>query len=78
MRISLLFFHRSLNVCGNRVVGTELYTHEGDDGMVPAAFDDFENTNLAGHPDYENVQKQLTAQLRELAEQWMTPMVPSA
>ena len=35
----------------NAAVGCfELYTHVGDDGMAPAAFDGYENINLAQDP----------------------------
>lgn len=36
----------TVNSCG----WFELYDHVGDDGMAPAAFDDYENVNLAGDP----------------------------
>lgn len=54
-------------------VGLELYDHTGDTGMAPAAFDDFENVNLAGRPEYAQVQAQLLARLRKEVEKWMTP-----
>ncbi len=59
-------------------MGTELYSHVGDTGTVPSAFDDFENVNLATDPAYAQVKTELLAQLRALAEQWMTPLVPTA
>ena len=59
-----------------RTVGIELYSHAGDDGMASAAFDDFENINLAGEPQFQHVQEQLLQQLRTMAEKWMTPLVP--
>ena len=62
----------------NRPVGTELYSHAGDTGTVPSAFDDFENVNLANDPAYAQVKAALLAQLQALAEQWMTPLVPTA
>jgi hypothetical protein len=54
-------------------VGTELYTHAGDDGMAPAAFDDYENTNLALDPVWAGVREAMLAQLRTLVEEWITP-----
>ena len=55
------------------VVGIELYDHAGDDGMAPAAFDDYENVNLAGNPEWSVVQKQLRARLEMLIKRYMTP-----
>ena len=54
-------------------VGTELYTHADDDGMAPAAFDDYENTNLAIQPQYAPLRDKLLAQLRELVEGYIPP-----
>merc|ERR1712187_43423 len=54
-------------------VGIELYTHQGDDGMVPAAFDDFENENLAGRPEFAHVQAILSARMRQEVERWIFP-----
>ena len=54
-------------------VRTELYTHTGDDGMAPAAFDDYENTNLAIQPQYAPLRDKLLAQLRELVEGYIPP-----
>ena len=56
--------------------GVELYSHRGDPTASasnpdrrpkfgnPASFDDFENENLAGHPDLVAIQAQLSRQLR--------------
>ena len=54
-------------------VGTELYTHTGDDGMAPAAFDDYENTNLATQPQYAPLRDRMLVQLRELVEGYIPP-----
>ena len=54
----------------------ELYDHAGDTGLAPAAFDDFENENLAGRPAYAHVQAALLARLRAEVEKWMTPNPP--
>jgi hypothetical protein len=40
----------------NESVGVELYSHVGDVGMAPAAFDDFENVNLAGDSSWSAVE----------------------
>ena len=52
-------------------VGVELYDHAGDTGMAPAAFDDFENENLAGRPEHSALQAGLLLRLREEVERWM-------
>ena len=57
--------------------GTELYNHAGDDGMAPAAFDDYENENLAGKPEWAAVQTRMAAQLQWEVERWYTPNPPS-
>jgi hypothetical protein len=54
-------------------VGIELYTHVGDDGMAPAAFDDFENVNLHGNPAYAAQEAMLLARLKEEVAKWHTP-----
>ena len=56
----------------NSVVGVELYDHDGDDGMAPAAFDDFENVNLAGNPAYADVEQQLRARQILEIKKWIT------
>ena len=55
------------------VVGVELYDHSTDDGMAPAAFDDFENVNLAGNPKYVDVEKSLRARQILEIQKWITP-----
>ena len=57
----------------SRPVGLELYDHSGDDGMAPAAFDDFENENLADRPEWAAVQVALLEQLRKEVQKWQTP-----
>ena len=64
---------------GNEKVGCyELYSHTGDDGMVPAAFDDYENVNLALSDDPVHKQKlqEMLAQLHYEVERWWTPNPP--
>lgn len=41
--------------------------------MAPAAFDDYENVNLAGQPEYVEVQASLLAQLKTEVAKWRTP-----
>ena len=60
----------------SRPVGLELYSHSGDDGMAPNAFDDFENENLAGRPELAAVQATLLVRLRREVERWQTPNPP--
>ena len=36
-------------------VGIELYSHVGDTGVARAAFDSYENVNLAGNPACVNM-----------------------
>ena len=45
-------FQEGAQWSGNAKVGCfELYAHTGDDGMAPAAFDDYEaSTHFRGHP----------------------------
>merc|ERR1712224_796114 len=45
--------------------GSELYDHRNDDGTGEAAFDDFENENLAFQAEYQEVVVQLSKQLRQ-------------
>eukprot|EP00041_Stephanoeca_diplocostata_P039278 m.1606957 g.1606957 ORF g.1606957 m.1606957 type:complete len:672 (+) comp25361_c0_seq28:3645-5660(+) len=63
----------TLEAIWDKPVGIELYLHVGDDGMAPAAFDDFENINLAGQPEYAAVQASLLAQLKVEVAKWRTP-----
>jgi iduronate 2-sulfatase len=55
----------------DRQAGVELYDHMGDVGMAPAAFDDYENVNLAGKPEYAQLQATLLARLRTEVERWI-------
>ena len=57
----------------SQLVGLELYDHSGDDGMAPAAFDDYENENLAGRSEWAAVQAALLARLRREVKRWQTP-----
>jgi len=59
-------------------VGIELYTHVGDDGMAPAAFDDYENVNLHGLPAWHDVEVELLARLKAEVTKWRTPWPPAA
>ena len=62
----------------NAAVGCiELYAHDGDDGMAPGAFDDFENVNLAKDPAHAATLAILLAQLRFEVERWITPNPPA-
>lgn len=45
-----------------QLTGIELYPHLNDDGT---SFDDFENVNVAGEPEYALVQKGLAQLLRQ-------------
>jgi len=54
-------------------VGMELYSHEGNTGLGPAAYDDFENENLAGKPEYAAIQGKLLKRLQAEVEKWITP-----
>ena len=59
---------------GNAGVGCfELYDHIGDDGMAPAAFDDYENVNLAADPAHAVKLKEMLALLKQNVEKWITP-----
>ena len=59
---------------GNGRVGCfELYSHIGDDGMAPAAYDDFENENLAHDPAHAQRLKDMRAMLQAEVERWITP-----
>ena len=51
----------------------ELYSHAGDDGMAPAAFDDYENVNLAQDPAHANKLQEMLAMLHHEVERWWTP-----
>ena len=62
----------SLRANYDDVVGVELYDHNADDGMAPAAFDDFENVNLAGNPKYAVVEKSLRARQILEIQKWIT------
>eukprot|EP00039_Didymoeca_costata_P031474 m.34908 g.34908 ORF g.34908 m.34908 type:complete len:665 (+) comp8803_c0_seq1:68-2062(+) len=57
----------------NEPVATELYSHIGDTGIAPMAFDDYENENLANNPDYADIKEKLLLELVALAESYMTP-----
>lgn len=61
-------------VCFCSPVGTELYSHVGDNGLMPSAFDDFENINLAADPRFAEVKVAMLAQLKDLVAQWNIPM----
>ena len=43
--------------------------------MAPAAFDDYENRNLARDPAHAGVLKVMLGQLEALANRWNTPFV---
>jgi iduronate 2-sulfatase len=62
----------------DHVVGVELYDHAGDNGMAPAAFDDFENVNLAGNAAYASIEAELRARQIEEIKRWITPNPPSS
>eukprot|EP00730_Choanoeca_flexa_P013745 TRINITY_DN5658_c0_g2_i1.p1 TRINITY_DN5658_c0_g2~~TRINITY_DN5658_c0_g2_i1.p1 ORF type:complete len:644 (+),score=152.35 TRINITY_DN5658_c0_g2_i1:27-1958(+) len=59
-----------------QTVGLELYDHRTDDGMAPAAFDDFEVENLAYDSNHQELLKQLLDQLHSEVKQWFTPNPP--
>ena len=46
------------------LVASELYDHYGDDGVGAAAYDDFENVNLAHEPARRAQVQALAARLR--------------
>ena len=48
-----------------------------DDGIAPAAFDDYENVNLHGNPEFAEIEAQLLAQLKALVAMWRTPWPPA-
>jgi hypothetical protein len=59
---------------GDATVGCyELYQHAGDTGMAPAAFDDYENVNLAKDPAHKQKLEEMLAQLHTEVERWWTP-----
>jgi hypothetical protein len=41
--------------------------------MAPAAFDDFENVNLAGKAEWAELQAEMAAQLQFEVGRWQTP-----
>jgi hypothetical protein len=41
--------------------------------VLQAAFDDYENANLALKPEYASLVTEMTQQLEQLAEKWITP-----
>ena len=51
----------------------KLYDHTDDDGMAPAAFDDFENVNLAGSSEHAAQQEMMEALLKATVEKYITP-----
>jgi len=57
----------------DQTVGVELYDHAGDNGMAPMAFDDYENVNLAGKPEWATVEVNLRARLEALVAKYRTP-----
>ena len=57
----------------NHVVGTELYSHEGNTGLGPEVYDDFENENLAGKPEYASIQAKLLTRLQAEVDKQITP-----
>ena len=59
-------------------MGVELYDHTGDDGMAPAAFDDYENTNLAGNAEWAALEATMRARLVTTIKKWMTPWAPGS
>lgn len=61
----------------NETIATELYSHVGDNGMAPAAFDDYENVNLASRPEYGPVLKTLRAKLIKMVEGYIAPFTPT-
>ena len=54
----------------------ELYAHTGDDGMAPAAFDDYENVNLAKDPAHASQLQMMLEMLHHEVEKWWTPNPP--
>ena len=54
----------------------ELYQHTGDTGMAPAAFDDYENVNLAKDPVHKAKLEEMLTQLHVEVERWWTPNPP--
>jgi hypothetical protein len=62
---------------GNAAVGCyELYNHTGDTGVVPAAFDDYENVNLAKDPAFKAKLEEMLEQLHFEVQRWWTPNPP--
>jgi len=57
----------------NHVVGTELYSHEGNTGLGPEVYDDFENENLAEKPEYASIQAKLLTRLQAEVDKQITP-----
>jgi hypothetical protein len=45
--------------------------------MAPMAFDDYENVNLAGSPQYADVEKALVVRLKQEVARWMVPWKPT-
>ena len=52
-----------INATGSWVLAAELYSHEADDGMGAASFDDFEFENLVASPNLAPVVVNLRALL---------------
>ena len=48
-----------------------------DDGIAPAAFDDYENVNLHGNPELAEIEAKLLARLKALVARWRTPWPPA-
>ena len=59
-------------------VGVELYDHTGDTGTAPMAFDDYENVNLAGKPEWAGVEAGMRSRLEALVAKYMTPWTPQS
>eukprot|EP00656_Telonema_subtile_P007510 TRINITY_DN13522_c0_g1_i2.p1 TRINITY_DN13522_c0_g1~~TRINITY_DN13522_c0_g1_i2.p1 ORF type:complete len:562 (+),score=89.18 TRINITY_DN13522_c0_g1_i2:201-1886(+) len=57
----------------DQVIATELYSHVGDTGMGNAAFDDFENINLANDPEYAPLLQTLVTRMETEIKKWFTP-----
>lgn len=63
----------SLSARWDEPVGIELYSHVGDTGVARAAFDSYENVNLAGNPAYAEQQAGMLLQLKALVAKYRTP-----
>jgi len=48
-----------------------------DDGIAPAAFDDYENVNLHGNPEFAEIEAKLLVRLKALVARWRTPWPPA-